>query len=239
MKKLIYLVAIMAVMMLSACQEDNPAPGVDEGMAMDPNVHAVSVVEVIQVPDYSYLEVEEKGERYWMAVGRGNYEKGEQLFYSQSMEMNNFKSTTLERTFDRILFVQNISRNMPAAEAEGESRPNPHGEMVDAGLEAPIEPAAGGKTVADIFENSASLAGQTVRVKGKVVKYNANIMGRNWIHLQDGTGEKGSNDLTVTSDQPAAVGDVVVAEGVVAIDQDLGSGYFYKVILEKATIEKQ
>ncbi|MCB0307362.1 MAG: nucleotide-binding protein, partial [Calditrichaeota bacterium] len=95
------------------------------------------------------------------------------------------------------------------------------------------------KTVADIFENSASLAGQTVRVKGKVVKYNANIMGRNWIHLQDGTGEKGSNDLTVTSDQPAAVGDVVVAEGVVAIDQDLGSGYFYKVILEKATIEKQ
>lgn len=237
MKKLIYLVAIMAVMMLSACQGDNPAPGVDEGMAMDPNVHAVKVVEVIQVPDYSYLEVEESGERYWMAVGRGNYNEGEQLFYSQSMEMKNFKSTTLDRTFDRILFVQNISRNMPAAESE--PRPNPHGNVAEAGLEAPIEPAAGGKTIAEIFANSASLAGQTVRVKGKVVKYNANIMGRNWIHLQDGTGEKGSNDLTVTSDQPAAVGDVVVAEGVVAIDQDLGSGYFYKVIVEKATIEKQ
>lgn len=237
MKKLIYLLSIAAVMMLSACQGDDPAPGVDEGKVMNPDLHAVTVVEVIQVPDYSYLEVEENGERYWMAVGRGNYEKGEQLFYSQSMEMNNFQSTTLDRTFDRILFVQNISRNMPAA--EGGAGPNPHGNVADAGLDAPIEPVAGGKTVADIFANSASLAGQTVRVKGKVVKYNANIMGRNWIHLQDGTGENGSNDLTVTSDQTAAVGDVVVAEGVIAVDQDLGSGYFYKVILEKATIEKQ
>ncbi|MCB0306314.1 MAG: hypothetical protein KDI38_21315, partial [Calditrichaeota bacterium] len=65
MKKLIYLVAIAVVMMLSACENKEATPEGDAGMAMDPNVHAVSVVEVIQVPDYSYLEVEEKGERYW------------------------------------------------------------------------------------------------------------------------------------------------------------------------------
>jgi hypothetical protein len=77
-----------------------------------------------------------------------------------------------------------------------------------------------------------------VTVRGKIVKFNGGILGTNWLHIQDGSGsaKDGSNDLTVTSDGGAAVGDVITATGTIAIDKDFGAGYAYAVILEKATV---
>lgn len=100
-----------------------------------------------------------------------------------------------------------------------------------------VERAEGGVTVAEVYADRASLAGQTVAVRGKVVKVNNDILGRNWIHLQDGSGEDGARALTVTSDQRAAVGDTVVARGVLGTDRDFGAGYFYEVLLEDAALE--
>lgn len=77
-----------------------------------------------------------------------------------------------------------------------------------------------------------------VVVRGKVVKFLAGIMGRNWIHLQDGTGDAGTNDLTVTTEQTAAAGDVVAIKGTLAVDKDFGAGYRYAVIVEKASVTK-
>ena len=74
---------------------------------------------------------------------------------------------------------------------------------------------------------------------GKVVKYNAMIMGKNWIHLQDGTGEPGSNDLTVTTQGTAFVGDTVLVRGNIGLDRDMGAGYRYDVLIEDATITVQ
>lgn len=93
------------------------------------------------------------------------------------------------------------------------------------------------KTVAALYKEKASLAGQTIKVQGKVVKVNMGIMGRNWLHVQDGTGEAGkTNDLTVTSNEAAKVGDQVTVTGKVAVDKDFGSGYAYGLLLEEATI---
>jgi hypothetical protein len=69
-----------------------------------------------------------------------------------------------------------------------------------------------------------------------VVKFSQQIMGKNWIHLQDGTGAAGTNDLTVTTDGTANTGDTVVVTGVVTTDKDFGYGYKYDVILENATV---
>ena len=69
-----------------------------------------------------------------------------------------------------------------------------------------------------------------------MVKFNANILGTNWIHIQDGTGEKGMNDLTVTSSQRVKVGDTVVIRGRVTVEKDFGAGYKYDVIVENATV---
>jgi hypothetical protein len=94
------------------------------------------------------------------------------------------------------------------------------------------------KTVEEIVTQRAQLKDKPVVVRGKVVKFNAGIMGKNWVHLRDGTGEdaKGSNDILVTTQGQAKPGDVVTASGTVRIDKDFGSGYAYGVLIEDATL---
>lgn len=91
-------------------------------------------------------------------------------------------------------------------------------------------------TVAELYKNKDALAGKTIRTQGKVVKANNGIKGYNFIHLQDGTGAAGTNDLTVRSKQTANVGDQVTISGMAVVNKDFGSGYFYPLIIEEATI---
>jgi len=95
--------------------------------------------------------------------------------------------------------------------------------------------------LATVWKSRAALAGTTVTVRGKIVKYNGGILGVNWMHVQDGTGSAadGSNDLTVTSDTEARIGDEISATGTVGVNKDIGSGYKYAVILESARIVKR
>ena len=90
-------------------------------------------------------------------------------------------------------------------------------------------------TVVEIYQQGAALNQKKVVVRGKVVKVSANIMGKNWIHLQDGSGkpEAGTHDLVLTSLQKPTVGEILVAEGVLAADKDFGAGYRYEVIIEE------
>ena len=94
------------------------------------------------------------------------------------------------------------------------------------------------KTIASLYEEKAALNGQQVQVTGKVVKVTNGVMNKNFLHLQDGSGGEGTNDLTVTSEQTAAVGDEVVITGTVITDVDFGMGYTYPLMVEKAAIVK-
>ena len=91
-------------------------------------------------------------------------------------------------------------------------------------------------TVASINQNKASLAGKTVKAAGKVVKVNNGIMGRNFLHLQDGSGDATTGDLTITSKQTAKLGDQISISGVAVLNRDFGSGYMYPLLIEDATI---
>lgn len=100
-----------------------------------------------------------------------------------------------------------------------------------------IAKAEGGKTVAEVFAEKDQLAGQPVIVRGKVVKSNPDIMGKNWLHVRDGSGAEGTNDLTVTtSGAVPGVGDTVLVKGPLALDKDFGMGYVYDVIVEDAEV---
>ena len=100
-----------------------------------------------------------------------------------------------------------------------------------------IAKADGGKTVAEVYAEKDALAGQSVAVRGKVVKANPMVMGKNWLHVRDGSGEEGSNDLTVTTaDELPEVGATVLVSGTLAVDKDFGMGYQYPVIVEDATV---
>jgi hypothetical protein len=101
-----------------------------------------------------------------------------------------------------------------------------------------IKRADGGKTIAEIFSGQAKLSSKSVTVRGKVVKYNAQILGKNWLHIQDGSGDadKGNNDLTVTTTTEAKLGDTVLVTGVLSLNKDFGAGYKYALILDGATV---
>lgn len=102
---------------------------------------------------------------------------------------------------------------------------------------AGIAKAEGGLTVAEVFAGKDQLAGQPVLVRGKVVKSNPNIMGKNWLHVRDGSGAEGTNDLTVsTSSATPGVGDTVLVRGSLTLNRDLGMGYVYDVIVEDAEV---
>jgi uncharacterized protein with beta-barrel porin domain len=98
------------------------------------------------------------------------------------------------------------------------------------------EPAI--KTVAAVNQDKSALAGKTISAQGKAVKVNNGIMGRNFVHVQDGTGDAkaSTNNLIVTSKQTAQVGDSVTISGTVVVNRDFGSGYSYPLLIEDATI---
>ncbi len=105
---------------------------------------------------------------------------------------------------------------------------------------AGIPKATGGQTVAEVFAKKDELAGKQVTVRGKVVKARANIMGKNWIHVRDGSGADSTNDLTITTaDTPPTVGATVVVTGQLSRNKDLGLGYKYDVLIEDAKLKTE
>jgi len=95
------------------------------------------------------------------------------------------------------------------------------------------------KTVEAVHLEKAELKGKQVTVKGKVTKVNNGIMKRNFLHVQDGTGGRDTNDLIVTSAETAKVGEQVVVTGTVVLDTDFGFGYKYPLLVEKSSIKVQ
>lgn len=208
-----------------------------------------TVVETMNSGGYSYMLVDRGKQKTWVAAPQMQVKVGQKVELTPGMEMAAFTSKTLKRTFDSIIFSGGPAQ---AAAADQDMMKKAHGsagvkaETVAAATPAAtpvkVEKAKGSNayTVAEIHEKSGALNKKKVAVRGKVVKVSTGIMGKNWLHLQDGTGSpaKGSNDLVVTSSETATVGDVITATGVVAKDRDFGAGYKYAVVMEEAKLAK-
>ena len=180
---------------------------------------------------YTYAKLDQGGTQVWVAGPETPLTVGTKVAKLEGTLMPNFRSETLNRTFDQIYFIGTFGEVAGAATAPA-AAPAP----ADKAVVTKVERAAGGKTIAEIFAGKDALAGKPVVVRGKVVKVNNGIMGRNWIHLQDGTGAAGTNDLTITTSGTAAKGDVVVVSGKIVTNKDFGAGYSYAVLIEDATV---
>jgi hypothetical protein len=222
------------------------------------------VVEKMDASVYTYIRLDDgTGKEIWAAVPKTQLEIGEQITLKGGTVMRNFNSQTLNRTFDSIIFsagvirpgedknVQTQTAAMTGSDVTRSGMP-PHGLTSPSGggsdramvpftdLKVEKSTAQNGYAVGELFEKAASLNGQKVTVKGQVVKVNPDIMGRNWLHIQDGTGDpaKSTHDLAVTSADIAEKGAIISIEGILAADKDFGSGYRYDVIVEDAIIVK-
>jgi hypothetical protein len=206
------------------------------------------VLERIDASPYCYLRLQTARGEVWAAVPEAKIEKGTEVTVANPMPMTNFESKTLNRTFAEVFFGTLAPAGTPAAAtapvAAAGTPPTSMGTPVSAPeAVGKIDKATGsdGHTVSDVWAKKGSLKEKSVSIRGKVVKYNAGVMGKNWMHLQDGSGDagKGTHDITVTSQDPAAKGDVVTVKGVVRLDKDFGSGYKYAVIVEDAKVVKK
>ncbi|MGC3997659.1 MAG: nucleotide-binding protein [Anaeromyxobacter sp.] len=230
------------------------------------------ILERIDAPPYSYLRLETAAGERWAAVQQTRLDKGATVAVGGGLEMKNYTSQTLKRTFESVYFGQVMEGGDATAGAmppghpdiSGKPRPaTPPGggmggamgggmDMASQHAQAAAGPAdvgdvkvakasgADGRTVAEIHAQRAALKEKKVVLQGKVVKANDGIMGRNWLHLRDGSGtaDKKDNDITVTTADSAAVGDVVTVTGTVRVDKDFGMGYQYPVIIEDAKVGK-
>jgi hypothetical protein len=235
MRLLVYILLTISLLFISCGSDETNSQDLEKNTGqVESNVHAGKVMEKMNSGSYSYLLVSENGNEYWIAVPQMEIAQGEMIYFSQFMEMKNFKSETLDRTFESILFVSDANKtqdNMNMQTGHTGSQP------VDKN-NVSIEKVSGGITIAEIYKDKDSLHRKNVKVRGKVVKFNGGIMDRNWIHIQDGTADGENFDLLITSKEPAAVGDIIVAEGEIVLDRDFGAGYSYAVLMENAKIIK-
>lgn len=247
--------------------------------AAEGSVVTGTVVETMNSSGYTYLLVATGNTETWVAIPETTVVKGSVVHYQEGMNMPNFHSKSLNKTFENIIFSPGLAASgaVPAAAAvtapvpasspaaapakddsfasalqaerkSGAAAPPPS--QVSGGSAvavAPLQeisiPKAEGDnayTVEEIFTRNKELAGKTVRLRGKVVKVSPGIMGKNWVHLQDGTGNPlhNSHDLVFTTDATLEVDSVVIMEGILAADKDFGAGYTYTAIVEQATVSK-
>ncbi|HZL11608.1 MAG TPA: GW dipeptide domain-containing protein [Prolixibacteraceae bacterium] len=231
MRSLFIILAILVV--FSGCVRKNKVPKAQD--LTNTSMHEVKVAEVIQTSNYTYLKVSENSDENWIAVTKQEAAPGETYYYDKAMEMKNFNSKELDRTFESIYFVQEISKQPIIGNVQTPAGHKGKAEGVKKdGIS--VSPADGSVSIAQLYTDRNNYAGKTIKMKGQVVKVNEQVMGKNWIHIQDGTGDSETSDLTITTLDEVKVDDVVTFEGTISLKKDFGYGYFYEIIMEDAKL---
>ena len=245
------LTMLILVVVFSSCVKNKNGQMSQEQTSA--NGKSFEVAEVIQGSTYTYIRAKENNGEFWMAISKQEVKPGEVYFYKEGLPMQNFHSKEVDRTFDEIYFVSAISKTPIQNDGTGEMNSGAMGGMGAMGndINAPahsgkvgseqnssisVEKLAGEITIAQVFANRNNYSGKEIEIKGVVVKVNKEVMGKNWIHIQDGTNDNGNYDLTITSADLAEVNDEITVRGKIVLNKDFGYGYSYEVIMEDAKI---
>lgn len=249
MKKKVIIGFSLMLAVVAGCKNDvkkAEAPATPQVVSPEPaapvalNGISGKVVETMEAAGYTYVLIDKGTEKVWVAGPKTAIKVGDEVFAPDGSPMEKFESKTLKRTFEKIIFASAlvVGGADKAVAVAASQTPADHTKAVPAAAVdlKGITKAPGGKTVAEVFAERKALNGKKVLVRGKVVKYMSGIMGKNWLHVKDGTGASGTDDLVVTTDVTAKVGDKVLVSGALASDKDFGSGYRYDAIVENAEV---
>jgi hypothetical protein len=191
------------------------------------------VVETMNAASYTYVRIETGAKKSWVAAPQFAVKVGDTVAIADAMPMQNYQSKTLNPAAP--------SNPTPAPAPTTATLPPGHRTM--SAKTAPdltgIKRAENGQTVEEVITGKTKFAGRPIAIRARVVKYNAQILGKNWLHIRDGSGGPGTNDLTITTAATVKVGDLVLVTGKLGTDRDFGSGYKYPLIIEDATVVVQ
>lgn len=194
--------------------------------------HLVEVNEILNTEKYSYLNVTEESEKYWIAIPRKEIHLGYTYYYKGGLLKRNFESKEYNRVFKTIYLVSDV---IPYPSKAGDPELS-KAVAIDEISSAPVRatPTEGSITLSELFSDPKKFDGKLIQVTGKCVKVNLMIMGRNWIHIQDGSGD--GLDLTITTTENVNLDATVTLEGTISLNKDFGAGYKYDVIMEMAKL---
>jgi hypothetical protein len=215
--------------------------GNEDASLSDAKLHSVVVKEVLPTTRYVYLKVKEAQKEFWIATGKMDVKKGGTYFYRGGLLKTDFESEEHNRVFEKIYLVSNlVSKEDHTTLAKTESKSNSvtekgiaEKEDIPTHTEKEIQ-HKGPVKIAELLKDPKRYEGHSVEINGTCVKTNPSIMGRNWLHLQDGS--KDDYDLVVTSNTLVPEGSNITVRAVVALNRDFGAGYTYELILENGTL---
>ncbi len=197
--------------------------------------HNAVVLESLEGGGYTYMHVEEQGQKFWVAVAQIAVKVGDKVSFSEQTWMENFTSKTLNRTFDKVLFASSVNNSSSPAHPSSTV-------LATAPKEKPqkkIAQVADSYSIEEIFAQKSALKDQQIKVRGEVMKVSKNVMGRTWVHIQDGTGSEGRDKIIFRSaDDSAEVGSIVTAQGRLELDREFGYGYAYELLVEDSSFSE-
>ncbi len=230
-----YYLSLLAALVLLSCNNSPKSNSAD-----GPEIHKAIVQEVLHVKEYSYIRVLEEGVEKWIAAPSTAVEIDGIYYFGKTMEMKDFESKELNKSFETIYFVEKISSSLEEATVPLTANPHPvspeNPKPVIEKKDVNVETSDNSITIAELFKNKEKYNNTVVRLKGEVTKFNPAIMNTNWVHIQDGTDFNGEFDLTVTTSETVQIGDVITLEGKVTLNKDFGAGYIYAIIIENAAL---
>ena len=210
-----------------------------EEQKTDPSKIHGKVTDIIKASGYTYVEVDTGKKKVWAAGPITPLKIGDMIAFSTEMPMANFHSKSMNRDFPILYFVSGFITDQATPTTKAAAIASPHSQIKQGPTAKPVKginKVKGGNTIAEIYARKQNLNGKTIRVRGQVTKFTANVMGKNWLHIRDSST---LDDLTVTADSTVAIDDVVIIEGKLELDKDYGYGYVYPVILKDAKITKE
>jgi len=197
------------------------------------------VTDVLEAAGYTYAEVDTGKEKVWAAATTTPLKVGDMVAFTTEMPMQNFHSSAMNRDFPIIYFVTRFTTGDASQADAATAKTSPHGAIKSTSTATAIKginKVEGGNTIAEIHADKQKFNGKAIRVRGQVTKYNANVMGKNWLHIRDSST---LDDLTITTANTAAIDAIVVVEGKLTLDKDFGYGYVYPLIVEDASVKKE
>lgn len=248
---------ILVLAFLTGCEDKKPSNAARPDGHPDMQTAATSprikgpVLQVLEAGSFTYIEVQTDAGGVWVAAPQFEVQTGAEVVVPEGRLMVDFYSKRLNRTFERVFFVAGVLTEADVAGAAGAitapamsrtskmpSIPDMNGAGSPSSVDCSgVERIQGGQTISELFTGKQDFIGKPVRLRARVIKFTPNIMGKNWFHVQDGSGS--DKDLTVISQDSAEVGDAVVVSGTLVADKDFGIGRVYELAVEDGKVEKE
>jgi hypothetical protein len=207
---------------------------------VDRQMHEVQVLEIIPASRYIYLKVKEGGREFWIATQKEEVKAGESYLYNEAVQKTAFESREHQRIFDTLYLVTTLIPKEHGSKMHGfktSALEEEEVKTIKESIQAQDDGAAifvGKIRIVDLVKDPEKYEGKKIELSGTCTKVNPQIMGRNWIHLKDGS--KDDYDLVITSNEMFEKGDEISLRGIVRLNVDFGSGYAYPILIENGVL---